>query len=304
MGCGRVGSSLARSLEKRGHTVAVIDMEADSFRRLGPDFAGKTIRGVGFDREVLLEAGIEQADGVRRGVLRRQLQHLVRAGGPRDLRRGERGGPDLRPRPGRGLRAARHPHRGHRALDRRPGAPPAAAGRLRAAVAGPVGFGAADGGARRPRLGGPHVGPDRGGTDARVPFIFRMGSGIVPKQSTIFQDGDLLYAAVLGRRAGQGRGRPRRTAAESRNERGGSGSDAGSHRRGRQRRPLDRRRADRERPRGPADRQGPARDQGRDASTTPTGCWPTPASSPRWRRPAWTPATWRSPRPGTTRPTW
>ena len=63
MGCGRVGSSLARSLEKRGHTVAVIDMEVESFRRLGPDFAGKTVKGVGFDREVLEEAGIEQADG-------------------------------------------------------------------------------------------------------------------------------------------------------------------------------------------------------------------------------------------------
>src|SRR5829696_8769063 len=63
MGCGRVGSSLARSLEKRGHTVAVIDLDSESFRRLGPDFAGKTVRGVGFDREVLLEAGIEDADG-------------------------------------------------------------------------------------------------------------------------------------------------------------------------------------------------------------------------------------------------
>ena len=63
MGCGRVGSSLARSLEKRGHTVAVIDIDVDSFRRLGPDFAGKTVKGVGFDREVLLEAGIEDADG-------------------------------------------------------------------------------------------------------------------------------------------------------------------------------------------------------------------------------------------------
>ena len=63
MGCGRVGSSLARSLEKRGHTVAVIDIEPESFRRLGPDFAGKTVKGVGFDREVLLEAGIEDADG-------------------------------------------------------------------------------------------------------------------------------------------------------------------------------------------------------------------------------------------------
>ena len=50
MGCGRVGSSLARSLEKRGHTVAVIDIEPESFRRLGPDFAGKTVKGVGFDR--------------------------------------------------------------------------------------------------------------------------------------------------------------------------------------------------------------------------------------------------------------
>ena len=63
MGCGRVGSSLAKSLEKRGHTVAVIDLNSEAFRRLGPDFAGKTVRGVGFDREVLLEAGIEDADG-------------------------------------------------------------------------------------------------------------------------------------------------------------------------------------------------------------------------------------------------
>ena len=63
MGCGRVGSTLARSLEKRGHTVAVIDQDVEAFRRLGPDFAGKTVRGVGFDREVLLEAGIEQAEG-------------------------------------------------------------------------------------------------------------------------------------------------------------------------------------------------------------------------------------------------
>src|SRR5437764_14077269 len=63
VGCGRVGSTLARSLEKRGHTVAVIDVLPDSFRRLGPDFAGKTVKGVGFDREVLLEAGIEEAEG-------------------------------------------------------------------------------------------------------------------------------------------------------------------------------------------------------------------------------------------------
>ena len=63
MGCGRVGSTLARSLEKRGHSVAVIDVLPDSFRRLGPEFGGRTVKGVGFDREVLVEAGIGDAEG-------------------------------------------------------------------------------------------------------------------------------------------------------------------------------------------------------------------------------------------------
>jgi trk system potassium uptake protein TrkA len=62
MGCGRVGSTLAQSLEQRGHSVAVIDVDADAFRRLGGDFHGTTINGVGFDRDVLLQAGIERAD--------------------------------------------------------------------------------------------------------------------------------------------------------------------------------------------------------------------------------------------------
>ena len=62
MGCGRVGSTLAVDLEKSGHTVAVIDQNRESFRRLGADFNGRTIAGVGFDRDTLLEAGIEKAD--------------------------------------------------------------------------------------------------------------------------------------------------------------------------------------------------------------------------------------------------
>jgi trk system potassium uptake protein len=62
MGCGRVGSTLAHSLESRGHSVAVIDQNSDSFRRLGPDFGGITVTGVGFDGEVLRQAGIERAD--------------------------------------------------------------------------------------------------------------------------------------------------------------------------------------------------------------------------------------------------
>ena len=62
MGCGRVGSTLARSLEDRNHTVSVIDSNPDAFRRLGPSFNGDKITGYGFDQAVLSKAGIERAD--------------------------------------------------------------------------------------------------------------------------------------------------------------------------------------------------------------------------------------------------
>jgi trk system potassium uptake protein TrkA len=61
MGCGRVGAGLAKELETAGHTVSVIDQNREAFRRLGPDFKGRTITGVGFDRDILLEAGIDSA---------------------------------------------------------------------------------------------------------------------------------------------------------------------------------------------------------------------------------------------------
>jgi trk system potassium uptake protein TrkA len=62
MGCGRVGSSLALRLESTGHTVAVIDQDANAFRRLGDAYKGITVAGFGFDQETLIEAGIERAD--------------------------------------------------------------------------------------------------------------------------------------------------------------------------------------------------------------------------------------------------
>ncbi|RYP87015.1 TrkA family potassium uptake protein [Nocardioides guangzhouensis] len=62
MGCGRVGSTLARSLEDRNHTVAVIDNNPDAFRRLGPSFNGDKVTGYGFDQAVLTKAGIQRAD--------------------------------------------------------------------------------------------------------------------------------------------------------------------------------------------------------------------------------------------------
>lgn len=56
MGCGRVGAALALHLSSIGHSVAVIDHDERSFRRLGDDFPGQTVLGVGFDRRVLAEA--------------------------------------------------------------------------------------------------------------------------------------------------------------------------------------------------------------------------------------------------------
>lgn len=62
MGCGRVGSSVADGLSRIGHDVAVIDRDGTAFNRLSPDFAGQRVLGLGFDRDVLLRAGIEEAD--------------------------------------------------------------------------------------------------------------------------------------------------------------------------------------------------------------------------------------------------
>lgn len=61
MGCGRVGSSLARRLQRQGYSVSVIDQDAEAFRRLGPEFTGKQVKGIGFDRTTLTEAGISEA---------------------------------------------------------------------------------------------------------------------------------------------------------------------------------------------------------------------------------------------------
>lgn len=63
MGCGRTGATLAAEFESRGHSVAVIDMRADAFRRLPSDFQGQKITGVGFDRDTLAAAGVEEAYG-------------------------------------------------------------------------------------------------------------------------------------------------------------------------------------------------------------------------------------------------
>jgi trk system potassium uptake protein TrkA len=62
MGCGRVGEQLALLLDAEGHQVTTIDYDASALARLGPAFKGRKIKGIGFDRDTLVEAGIEEAD--------------------------------------------------------------------------------------------------------------------------------------------------------------------------------------------------------------------------------------------------
>lgn len=61
MGAGRVGVTLAETLEEHGHSVGIIDQNPDAFRRLSPDFEGRRVTGLGFDRDALIQAGVEEA---------------------------------------------------------------------------------------------------------------------------------------------------------------------------------------------------------------------------------------------------
>src|SRR6187551_9934 len=62
MGCGRVGILLTQELSKAGHEITVIDKNAAAFQRLPPGFEARTMVGLGFDRDVLEDAGIKEAD--------------------------------------------------------------------------------------------------------------------------------------------------------------------------------------------------------------------------------------------------
>ena len=123
VGCGRVGSGLALTLEGDGHSVAILDQNPRAFRRLTERFQGQKLVGSGFDRDDL-ESGRRRA-GRRAGGghERRQHQHPDGPHRPGELRDRPGGRPHLRPATGRDLPAARDPDRGHGPLDHRPGTP-------------------------------------------------------------------------------------------------------------------------------------------------------------------------------------
>jgi trk system potassium uptake protein len=196
MGCGRVGSAVARNLERVGHSVSIIDQNAESFRRLGPDFTGEQITGIGFDRATLTKAGIERASAfaavssgdnsniISARVARETfgLQHVVaRIYDPRRAEVYERLGIPT---------VATVPWTAHRLLSVLLGDkhvedwrdPSGSVALVQVAVdEGWIGH---------------KLGEFEAASGARVAFITRFGKGVLPTGSTVVQDGDLVHVLL------------------------------------------------------------------------------------------------------------
>ncbi len=185
----------------------------------GPASPARRVVGVGFDRDRLDEAGIEEADAVAAGHQRRQLEHPDRPGRPGDVRHRAGRGPHLRPSPRRDLRAARHPDRRHRAVDDRARAAPHPARRARRSSGSTRAPRSARRAARARRRGpATRCASSRSTGRPRVVAVTRLGVAQMPRPDLVVQDGDVVYVAVAGdriddvRRAPRRPGRPRRRA--------------------------------------------------------------------------------------------
>ncbi len=84
VGCGRVGSELARHFDTEGNTVSIIDERPAAFARLPESFSGEMIVGTGLDEGVLRRAGIEGADafaavtnGDNRNIMAAQVASVI-----------------------------------------------------------------------------------------------------------------------------------------------------------------------------------------------------------------------------------
>jgi trk system potassium uptake protein TrkA len=179
MGCGRVGSTLAREFQNLGHSVAVIDQDREAFRRLGADFNGLTVAGIGFDRDTLLEAGIERADAFA-AVSDGDNSNILAARVARETY---------------GVKnvVARIYDPGRAEIYQRLGIPTVA-----------TVLWTTDQIMRRilPSGSEVHLHSDWYGnpvliieelTKARVAFITRLGEGLIPDEHTVLQEGDVLY---------------------------------------------------------------------------------------------------------------
>ena len=202
MGCGRVGASLADALSRVGHEVAVIDRDRAAFNRLSPEFSGERVLGMGFDRQVLLRAGIESADAFA-AVSSGDNSNIISARVAREtfgVRRVVARIYDAK-------RAAVYERLGIPTVATVPWTTDRLLGTLtRDAETSkwrdPTGTVAVVEADLHEQWVGLRVTDLEGATGARVAFLIRFGTGVLPEPKTVIQSGDQVYlAAVSGHAA-------------------------------------------------------------------------------------------------------
>lgn len=203
MGCGRVGASLADGLARIGHDVAVIDRDSTAFQRLSPEFSGDRILGMGFDRDVLLRAGIEEA-GAFAAVSSGDNSNIISARVARETF---------------GVRrvVARIYDAKRAAVYERLGIPtvatvPWTTDRLLNALTGdtetarwrdPTGTVAVAEVVLNEQWVGKRVTDLEAATGARVAFLLRFGTGVLPEAKTVIQASDQVYVAAVSGHAAE-----------------------------------------------------------------------------------------------------
>jgi trk system potassium uptake protein TrkA len=203
MGCGRTGSTLAQMVEDRGHTVAVVDQNPDAFRRLGPHFEGRRVVGPGFNRDTLLEAGIQDAYAFA-AVSSGDNSNILAARVARETF-------------GVSNVVARIYDPGRAEVYQRLGIPTVATVRWtadqmarRLLPSGAISeFRDASGAVvlaevqvDKSWVGRP-MGDLEAATGARIAFLTRLGEGFVPDHQTVYQEGDLVHLAMRHDEVGQ-----------------------------------------------------------------------------------------------------
>lgn len=203
MGCGRVGASLADALSRLGHEVAIVDRDPAAFNRLSDEFAGEKILGMGFDREVLLRAGIERADAFA-AVSSGDNSNIISARVARENFGVQRV-------------VARIYDAKRAAVYERLGIPtvatvPWTTDRLLNTLVrdtetarwrdptGTVAVGELD---LNEGWAGHRVTDLEAATGGRVAFLIRFGSGVLPDSKTVIQAGDQVYLAAVSGHAGE-----------------------------------------------------------------------------------------------------
>src|SRR2546423_14598956 len=103
VGCGRVGSSVAKKLTKVGWDVVAIDENEEALARLGDQWSGGFVVGHGMDVNVLREAGVGKGEGGGAGPHRGHTKNIRGPGAPKQPRDDGTGGRILLPAPARAL---------------------------------------------------------------------------------------------------------------------------------------------------------------------------------------------------------